>query len=103
MPVSYGPLGGLFAKAKTTDPDSSHIAATNFDQSGQGKVQREKVLAAVRRFPGRTAGELAKMIKTLDRVQVARRLSELKDVNLIARGKARKCGASGRTCCTWLN
>lgn len=66
------------AKARRTDPQSSHDAAKRQDASGLTASHEALVLELVREFPGRTSKQLSEKTE-LDRHEVARRLSGLKN------------------------
>ena len=89
------------ARARTTDPDTSHKAAADFEASGKGKTHRETILQAVRRWPGRTPAELARCIGKLNYYQVSRRLKELIDTKEIVRGEEKICPIRGTSCSTY--
>lgn len=65
-----------FPRARISDARSSHEAAAEMERTGRAKAQAERVLAAVRRYPGSTSAELAKSAH-IERYAVGRRLSEL--------------------------
>lgn len=87
----------MIVNARTTDPESSHIAGAEVEQSGIAEAQRSIVLAAVKLRQGLTSKELASQAG-LDRYMVARRLSEIKSVK---KGDMRICSISKRLCVTW--
>ena len=96
--------------AHRRDPAPSHEAAEAITDSGARGRQAEQVLALVRALPGRTAGELASESRCaivggqrmpLDRVQVARRLSDLKAAGHVRIGDARLCSIANRRASTW--
>ena len=73
-----------FPRARISDARSSHEAAAEMERTGRAKAQAERVLAAVRRYPGSTSAELAKSAH-IERYAVARRLPELAKAGLIVR------------------
>lgn len=83
------------------DPATSGMAAEAAMDSGAIPSQRARVLAAVRAFPGKTAGELS-VIADLGPVSVRRRLTDLKHDGLARQGDARECAHEGTTQCTWF-
>lgn len=98
---------------RRTDPSTSLKAEARMRSSGKlGGLQAE-VLAAVTRWPGRTAVELAVLmgrekgfpIETAPGVKlrqnVSRRLPELAKVNRVRRGKPRVCEVYGSCQSTW--
>lgn len=91
-------------RARTTDPCSSHQAASDLERSGRDAAQAREVLAGLEQFPGCTSAELAARYR-LDRYAVARRLPELE-----AEGRVRRrdphaetvpCEISGRRVVRW--
>jgi DNA-binding MarR family transcriptional regulator len=87
--------------ARNTDPITSHIAAQQITLSGARGRQQRIALRAVIEHPGLTSRELAALC-SLDRYQMARRLPELEEADLVAKGPARQCKAGGRPAVTWL-
>lgn len=85
--------------SRSTDPESSHDAAERSTRSGARASQQNRVLAWVRRWPGRTSRELA-ALANVDRYMVARRLPELEPVHL-RRGDLRKCAVTHTRAVTW--
>lgn len=86
MPAAPEPV----ARARASDPASSHEAAERMNR-GVANVQRQQVIDAVWKWPGRTSKELAKLDGELDRHEFGRRLPEAEDagdVHLVAEGKA---------------
>lgn len=71
-------------RSRRTDPKSSSRAEDSMRRSGALRGQRAIALQLVKDFPGRTSLELAKM-GTLDRYQLARRLSDLFHMKLVTR------------------
>jgi len=94
---------GLFeakARARRTDPQTSHVAAKNVERSGGAKDQRSKCLEIVKGNPNLTAAEIA--VKAgMERHVPSRRLPELREMGLVVNGKARKCRAVGSVSMTW--
>lgn len=93
-------------RSRRSDPTTSHAAAAHVERTGQAAAQCVVVLDAVRRWPGRTACELAENIKAIcrlkvDRYIVGRRLPELRELGAIRNGPARQCKATGRSALTW--
>jgi predicted transcriptional regulator of viral defense system len=62
----------------------SHDAAAAIEESGYAKKTGQRVRAAVRRWPGLTTHELAR-IAHIDRHDVGRRMSELERVGAVRR------------------
>ena len=71
-----------------SQPSTSRIA--NENASGFKADHCQRILAAIRRFPGSTAGEIANVIG-LQKVAVSRRLPELEKSDDIYRDAARMC------------
>lgn len=71
------------ARARTTNPESSHAAAAEMNASGAANFQRQQVIDAVWKWPGRTSKELAELDGTIDRYQFARRLPEAAELREI--------------------
>ena len=89
------------ARARRTDPQSSHAAAFHVEQSGKAGKQRIQAGAAVLAHPGCTSAELADRTG-LDRYMLARRLPELRDDGLVRQsGSKHLCRMTGRLAVTW--
>ena len=88
------------ARARRTDPETSHIAAEEAEICGTAAKQREMCFQEVRRLPGQTAAEIGAQLG-LERHAPSRRLPELRRAGLIVNGKARKCGIQARQSLTW--
>ena len=96
------------ARARRTDPPTSHEAAARVTASAAAATQAGLVLALLRHYPGKTSAELAVMSRVdpttliiLDRSEVARRLPELTEDCLAEKGEIRVCGVSGKRAVTW--
>lgn len=63
-------------RSRVSDPLSSHRAEQRMRDSGGLRGQAKVALELVKQFPGRSSKELAEL-GTLDRYQIARRLSDL--------------------------
>ncbi len=88
------------ARARNTDPLSSHSAAAGVEATGKASQQRTLCLEAVRKSSGDTAAEIAE--KTgLERHAPSRRLPELRDAHLVYNGEQRKCRVTGNLSLTW--
>lgn len=89
--------------SRRTDPSTSKAAEQAVTRSGRRQKQAEQVLELVRSAPGFTSAELASISEQLDRSQIARRLPELasENINLIHRGKSRRCTVLGTAGVTW--
>lgn len=86
------------ARARRTDPSTSHEAAQAALSSGLIGQQAQAVLHAVQRWPGLTSLELGARME-IDRWAVARRLPELEAAHRVRRGEARQ--VNGRRHLTW--
>lgn len=64
------------SRSRHSDPESSHRAERRMRVSGAMRGQALIAFELVRKYPGRTSKELA-TLGTLDRYQLARRLSDL--------------------------
>ena len=84
-------------RARRSDPETSHLAAERVKP--KLRKQQEAVLAALTRWPGSTAVELAK-VSGLDRYLLSRRLPELVPI-WVRRGKPRVCTVAGTPQTTW--
>ncbi len=91
----------MAARARNTDPFTSHEAAREAEASGRAGVQREVCLAEVLTKPGKTAAEIA-VATGLERHAPSRRLPELRDAGLVVNGEARVCAVTGRMSITWF-
>lgn len=99
--------------ARTTDPESSHMAAREHVESGRNESQKDIVLMWLSRMHislipelrkrGVTSMELA-WFSELDRYMVARRLADLKAEGKVIqspREEMRRCLVSCRLAVTW--
>lgn len=101
--MSPNPQMSLLARtpsSRANDPGSSHEAADENTRSGARASQQHRVLAWVRRWPGRTSRELA-ALANVDRYMIARRLPELAPVH-IRRGELRTCAVTHKRAVTWF-
>ncbi len=89
------------ALARRTDPEPSHVAASEVERTGKAAVQRGFALAAVRAFPGCTSHELSERTGS-DRYMLARRLPELRSDHLVRSSDTKHfCRVTGRRAQTW--
>lgn len=86
--------------ARSRDPETSKLAASDITASGQRARQQNLVLGAVKRWQGRTSAELAQRLGS-DRFMTARRLPELRAQGYVENGCARACGVTGKSSLTW--
>jgi len=97
-PIPSG-LQCVSAKARRTDPDTSHEAARRADKFA-ATGQRVRCLECVEGHHGLTSGEMADLLG-VDRHVPARRLPELRDAGLVKSLAPRKCRSRGSTSLTW--
>lgn len=96
-----------FARARNSDPVTSHVAARRVERSGKAGQQRIVAGAALLRWPGRTARELASLIggseiKVLENYRMlGRRLPELRESGEAQNGDPRQCAILGTQALTW--
>lgn len=93
-------MGDMWAKARRGDPETSHQAAREMEDSGRAHGQRALCLEEVKRRPGQTAAEIAAALG-LERHVPSRRLPELRAAGLIRNGPARECRVMRRSSLTW--
>lgn len=86
--------------ARRDDPSSSHQAARRMVTSGARDSHMLCVVAAIRRAPGHTSAELAKLTG-MERHEVARRTADAEHDGLAYKGGQRTCDVSGRAAVTW--
>lgn len=94
--VSHNPV------VRNTDPVTSHMAASEITISGVRADQCRQVLALVAMYPDRTSFELSARSRTLDRYQVARRMSDLEHAGVVRKNGKRNCCISGKKAVTWI-
>lgn len=92
-------LGKPNPLARTADPTTSHDAARGIVPH-LGALQ-QAAADAVRRWPGRTATELAVNAGHPDPRVFNRRLGECERLGTVRRGEARACRATNRRAATW--
>ncbi len=83
------------------DPITSHEAARAITQGGARQSIATEILAYVRRHPGLCCSEYARMLGR-DRVQVARRLTDLLHADEVVQGEPRLAAGNDRREVTWL-
>ena len=88
------------ARARNTDPETSHLAAKDAEASGSAGNQRAACLRAVRSEPGLTAAEIASRAG-FERHVPSRRLPELREDGTVRNGEERVCRVQGTLCLTW--
>ena len=89
------------ARARNTDPPTSHAAAREVEKKGHAADQRAICLAEARKNPGQTAAEIARATG-LERHAPSRRLPELRDAGLLRNGETIRCSVTRRLSITWL-
>jgi predicted ArsR family transcriptional regulator len=88
--------------ARSSDPQSSHIAAAEVTSSGRRANQKRALLAWLRgQSQAMTSAEIA-VAAEMDRHAVARRLPDLARDGLVKRCPMRTCGAMGTPAITWM-
>lgn len=96
------PLFAQAGLARRTDPDTSGHGAHDARVSGRLARQAAAVLAAIRRWPGRTTWELSELAG-LDRYACSRRAPYLAECGLVRRGdEKRTCEISRRLSTVWM-
>jgi len=89
------------ARARRSDPRTSHMAADHVEKVGKAGQQRVRAAAAVLANPGWTSQELSERTG-INRYELARRLPELREDCLVVNGDSdRICRVSGRPAMTW--
>ncbi len=88
------------ARARRSDPATSHQAAVQVEIKGTAATHREACLAAVIKRPGMTAAEIAAYLN-IERHIPSRRLPELRERNLVYNAKRIRCGITGNSSMTW--
>lgn len=88
------------ARARNTDPFTSHEAAREAEASGRASKQRQVCLDEALNRPGQTAAEIA-AATGLERHVPSRRLPELRDAGLLENREVRVCRVTGRNSMTW--
>jgi len=89
------------ADAREFDPQTSHDAAKNVEESGRAGSHRKACYEYVLKNPGKTAGEIAAAIG-LERHVPSRRLPELRAAGLVENGPARFCTVQKTRAMTWV-
>jgi hypothetical protein len=82
------------------DPSTSKEAIKDLNNNGTRAKHMQKVLKGVKAFPLSTACELAKVLN-MGEYQVRRRLSDLKNQDLVVHGPKRHCGVKLTKMVTW--
>ena len=90
--------------SRTTDPETSKLAAQQMINSGAMDTQRAMVYDILVGNQGLTSRELAALSngdKHQQRQVFSRRLPDLKNLGLVKQGLARLCSECNRKCVTW--
>lgn len=98
-------------RARRDDPSTSHEAAERVRASGALRESQIIVRDAVRRWPGKTAVELGRLLDGTPcreipredhwwRIEASRRLPELDPMH-VRRGEPRTCSIAGTSQATW--
>ena len=88
------------ARARRTDPATSHQAAAQVEARGTAASQRVICLLRVQTGPGQTAAEIAEW-SGLERHVPSRRLPELRAMGLVRNDDTRLCRITGNRSMTW--
>lgn len=88
------------ARARRTDPRTSHEAAREAEANGRAATHRAICLEEVRKNPGRTAAEIA-AATGMERHVPSRRLPELREAGFVKNVEIRVCRVTGRNSMTW--
>jgi hypothetical protein len=89
------------------DPESSRTAEQKVTQSGRRASQLQRTVDAVRRWPGKTSAELARLEhydtenESSIRTMLARRLPEGVTAGALRRGVMADCAVTKQKCVTW--
>lgn len=88
--------------ARRLDPGTSHLAGETFTESGR-REGHMLVILAVLKLRGRplTIGEIARESKSLDYIQVGRRMKQMEKGGLVLRRNSRKCTVNGTEMQCW--
>lgn len=96
-PTLFAPV----ARSHRADPETSKDAARHMNRSGKAKSHESIVVAAVKKYPDATSGELARRIDVLDLAEVRRRLTDAERRGLVEKTGRRRCGELGSNQSTW--
>lgn len=90
------------ARARSSDPETSALAAAHHERTGRATSNRLKVEREVTLHPNQTYREIAAAIG-LDCVETMRRLNDLERAGLVAKGPERPCteSSNGNRMTTW--
>jgi hypothetical protein len=89
------------------DPETSRIAEDFVTRTGIRASQQQRTINAVKRWPGKTSAELARLEhhdhedEAEIRTMLARRLSECATAGAVRRGVTALCAVKKMKCVTW--
>lgn len=86
---------------RNNSPETSREALAQHEQSGNRETHLRIVLECVRENPGLTATQLCELLP-LGEYQVRRRLTDLRNQELIRRGDEVRCPIRGTLMVTWF-
>ena len=86
--------------SRKSNPDTSREAESWINHNGSRQTHVQAVFDIVREMPGLTTGEIGEM-STFGQMETRKRLSDLKNTNMIRQGKPRVWTPSGRNQSTW--
>lgn len=89
------------ARARKTDPATSHEAAAKHEASGNAVSHRNILANYVKEHPGTTNGEAARDLPELGYQEITRRMGEVAKIGLIRRGEQRICSVNKSSMTTW--
>ena len=91
----------VIARARNTDPETSHQAAAQVERSGKAAMRRSMLASYVKEHPGLTNGEIADALPEIGYQETTRRMGEVEKLGLIRRGEPRVCSVHGTKQATW--
>lgn len=95
-----GDAGPLFARARRTDPETSHAAAASLTPKRLGEVDRSILEALRASKDGLTTLEMVDVLK-IERVSVSPRMAVLARQRMVRDSGRRRAGATGRAGIVW--
>ncbi len=87
--------------ARSSDPETSKMAAEEFANSKTAHALRSHVIDTVKANPGLTSRELATQTDEVSYENFHKRLPEVERTRDIHRGVSRRCRVTNRTAATW--
>lgn len=91
----------VVARARKSDPETSHQAAAEVEATGAASAHRSIIVAYLKQHPGETNAEIAEG-SGLDYCQIHKRMAELERMNLVIRGQQKKCPIHQRQMLCWF-